>query len=351
MAREDLNALLAFLAIAQERSFTRAAAQLGVSQSALSHTVRGLETRLGLRLLTRTTRSVSPTEAGERLMRTLGPRFAEIDAELLALRELHDKPAGTIRITAAGHAANTVLWPKLSTVLPDYPDIQVEISEDYGLTDIVAQGFDAGVRLGELVEKGHDRRAHRTGPAHGRGGHARLLRTAPGATHPAGSGDAQLHQPAAAHPWRAAGLGVRARWSCLEGPRAGSVGVQQEHADAACSADRCRPGLPARRPGAGPSRGGPTATCSGGLVPGLRRLPPLLCEPPAILTSPGCDRRGAAVSGLSFAPGQHGQRASGAQKNGHRAVALPPRRTEPALLFRCFKPLSCRRTVRPRSSL
>lgn len=154
MPRENLDDLLAFLAVARERSFTRAAAKLGVSQSALSHTIRGLETRLGLRLLTRTTRSVSPTEAGERLLQNLGPHFEEIEAELEALGELRDKPAGTIRITAIEHAADTVLWPTLTRLLPRYPDIKVEIVIDYGLTDIVAQRYDAGVRLGEQVAMG-----------------------------------------------------------------------------------------------------------------------------------------------------------------------------------------------------
>ena len=153
MVRENFNDLLAFLAVARAGSFTRAAAQLGVSQSALSHTVRGLEARLGIRLLTRTTRSVSATEAGERLLRTLAPRIDEIDAELAALSELRDKPAGTLRISTAEHAANSVLWPKLVTLLPNYPDIKVEITIDYGLTDIVAERFDAGVRLGEQVAK------------------------------------------------------------------------------------------------------------------------------------------------------------------------------------------------------
>ena len=162
MPRENLNDLLAFLAVARERSFTRAAAQLGVSQSALSHTMRGLEARLGLRLLTRTTRSVAPTEAGERLLRTVGPRFEEIDAELAALSELREKPAGTIRITAGEHAAEAVLWPALERLLPDYPDIKVEIIIDYGLTDIVAERYDAGVRLGEQVAK--DMIAVRIGP-------------------------------------------------------------------------------------------------------------------------------------------------------------------------------------------
>jgi DNA-binding transcriptional LysR family regulator len=153
MPRENFNGILAFLAVAKERSFTRAAAKLGVSQSALSHTIRGLEERLGLRLLTRTTRSVSPTEAGERLLHTLGPRFEEIDAELAALSELRERPAGTIRITASDYAADTVLWPKLAKILREYPDIKVEIMIDYGLTDIVAQGYDAGVRHGEQVAK------------------------------------------------------------------------------------------------------------------------------------------------------------------------------------------------------
>ncbi len=153
MPTEDFNDLLAFVAVARERSFTGAARQIGVSQSALSHRMRALEARLGLRLLTRTTRSVSPTEAGERLLQTLVPRFEDIEAELAVLRELRDKPAGIVRITTAEHAANTVLWPKLSQVLPSYPELQVEINVDYGFTNIVAQRFDAGVRLGESLEK------------------------------------------------------------------------------------------------------------------------------------------------------------------------------------------------------
>ena len=162
MPREDFNNLIAFLAVARERSFTKAAAQLGVSQSALSHTIRGLEERLGLRLLTRTTRSVSPTEAGERLLQTAGPRFEEVEAELAALSELREKPAGTIRITTTEHAANAILWPKLAQVLPEYPEIKVEIIVEQGLTDIVAARYDAGVRLGEQVAK--DMIAVRIGP-------------------------------------------------------------------------------------------------------------------------------------------------------------------------------------------
>jgi DNA-binding transcriptional LysR family regulator len=162
MPRTDLNDIVAFLAVARERSFTRAAAKLGVSQSALSQTLRGLEARLGLRLLTRTTRRVAPTEAGERLLRAAGPRLEEIDAELAALSELRDKPAGTIRITAHDHAIRTILWPALEKLLPRYPDIKVEIVIDYGLTDIVAERYDAGVRTGEMVAK--DMIAVRIGP-------------------------------------------------------------------------------------------------------------------------------------------------------------------------------------------
>lgn len=153
MAGENLNDLVAFLAVAREKSFTRAAAKLGVSQSALSQTIRVLEGRLGLRLLTRTTRSVAPTVAGDRLLRTVGPRIDDIRAELAALGDLRDKPAGTVRITADEHAATLVLWPALEKILPANPDIQVEIDVDYGLIDIVAQRYDAGVRSGGIVAK------------------------------------------------------------------------------------------------------------------------------------------------------------------------------------------------------
>lgn len=162
MPHSNLDDLLAFLAVVRERSFTRAAARLGVSQSALSHTIRRLEAKLGIRLLTRTTRSLSPTEAGERLLERLGPHFEQIETELDGLSELRDRPAGTIRITAGEHPAYTVLWPVLSEFLPLYPDIKVELIVDYGLTDIVAQRYDAGVRLGEQVAK--DMIAVRIGP-------------------------------------------------------------------------------------------------------------------------------------------------------------------------------------------
>jgi DNA-binding transcriptional LysR family regulator len=162
MERGSLDELAALVAVGRERSFTKAAAKLGVSQSALSQTIRQLEGRLGLRLLTRTTRSVSPTQAGDRLIRVAGPRFEEIDAELAAVTELRDKPAGSIRITATDYATDTVLWPKLTKFLRNYPDIKVEIITDYGLTDIVSERYDAGVRAGEQVAK--DMIAVRIGP-------------------------------------------------------------------------------------------------------------------------------------------------------------------------------------------
>ena len=153
MQRDELMDLNAFLAVAQERNFTRAAARLGVSQSALSHTVRRLEARLGVRLLTRTTRSVSPTEAGERLIGTLAPALEGIAAQLASISALSDKPSGTLRITTSEHAARTILWPALARLLPDHPGVHVELSLDSRFRDIVAERFDAGVRLGEAIAK------------------------------------------------------------------------------------------------------------------------------------------------------------------------------------------------------
>ena len=162
MPAESLNDLIAFLAVARERSFTRAAAKLGVSQSALSQTIRALEARLGVRLLSRTTRSVAPTEAGERLLRTVGPRLEEIETAIEALGEFRERPAGAIRITAGDHAVQSIVWPKLVKWLPRYPEIKVEIDIDNGLIDIVADRYDAGVRLGEQVAR--DMIAVRIGP-------------------------------------------------------------------------------------------------------------------------------------------------------------------------------------------
>jgi len=154
MPRDSLNDLVAFIAVAREQSFTRAAAQLGVSQSALSHSMRSLETKLGVRLLTRTTRSVSPTAAGQRLMDSLAPRLDEIWNELEAVGEMRDKPTGTVRISATDYAISYVLWPKLKELLRQFPDINIELSNEYALTDIAANRFDAGVRLGDQITNG-----------------------------------------------------------------------------------------------------------------------------------------------------------------------------------------------------
>lgn len=158
----DLNRLRWFQLVAEERSFTRAAARLGVAQSTLSHTIKQLEAQMGIRLLTRTTRNVAPTEAGERLLKVIAPRLTEIDEEIAALSELRDKPSGSIRLTLSDHALDRVVWPKLKTVLRDYPDIHVELILDSTFRNIVEEGFDAGVRLGESVEK--DMIAVRIGP-------------------------------------------------------------------------------------------------------------------------------------------------------------------------------------------
>lgn len=162
MRRQDLTDMLWFLAVAEERSFTKAAARLGTSQPTLSHTIKQLEARMGLRLLTRTTRSVSPTEAGERLLRSLAPHIEELEADIDALMSIRDKPSGTVRITLSDHAQESVVWPKLRPVLRDYPDIKLELNSDNGFRNIVEERFDAGVRLGESVDK--DMIAVRIGP-------------------------------------------------------------------------------------------------------------------------------------------------------------------------------------------
>ncbi|OHV88726.1 LysR family transcriptional regulator [Mesorhizobium sp. ORS 3428] len=162
MQREDMKDLLWFVAVARERSFTKAAAELGTSQSTLSHTIKQLEARLGVRLLTRTTRSVAPTEAGERLYQSLAPRFEEIEADLAGLVAFRDKPSGTVRITLSDHALQTTVWPKLEPVLSEYPDLRVELYSDNGMRNIVEERFDAGVRLGESVDR--DMIAVRIGP-------------------------------------------------------------------------------------------------------------------------------------------------------------------------------------------
>ena len=233
MRRDNLNDFLAFIAVAREGSFTKAAAKLGVSQSALSYTVRTLEARLGLRLLTRTTRSVSLTEAGERLLDRIGPRFDEIESEISAISALRDKPAGTVRITSVEHATETILWPALARLLPEYPDVNVEIISDYTLTDIVAGRYDAGVRLGEQVDK--DIIAVPIGPD--------LVRSVVAAPayfeRPATNRDAtrshgtRLHQSPPAHPRRLLHLGFPQGGSGPQRPRPRAGRVQHRGDDPA----------------------------------------------------------------------------------------------------------------------
>ena len=256
-----------------ERSFTKAAAKLGVSQSALSQTIRGLEARLGLRLLTRTTRSVSPTEAGERLLRTVGPRFEEIEAELAALSELRDKPAGTIRITrrrARGrYGALARSWRSSCRSIPD---IKVEINIDYGLTDIVAAAFRRRRAPRRAGGQGHDRRAHRAGHAHGRGRRAGLFRQAGRAP--------KKPQDLVAHDCinlRLPTLGGLYAWEFEKGGRELKVRVEGQlifngtTPMLQCGAGRIRPGLPAGRPGAAESS--PTAGWCACSRTGARPIP------------------------------------------------------------------------------
>jgi DNA-binding transcriptional LysR family regulator len=256
MQHGGLDDLRALVAVARERSFTKAAAKLGVSQSALSQTVHQLETRLGVRLLTRTTRSVSPTQAGERLLRTVGPRFEEIDAELAAVSELREKPAGAIRITATEYAVDTILWPKLQKLLRQYPDIKVEFFIDNAMTDIVAQRFDAGVRAGEQVAK--DMIAVRIGPDLRMAAGAVIFQETVRPEEATGSGRSQLHQSASIHARRLVRLGIRKRQSRTESARRRPARFQRHFPDAQCGAGRIRPGLCAGGPGTVPSRQGPS---------------------------------------------------------------------------------------------
>ena len=323
MQRGNLDDLVAFLAVGRERSFTKAAAQLGVSQSALSHTIRELEARLGVRLLTRTTRSVSPTEAGERLMQSLGPRFDEIDAELTALGELREKPAGAIRITATDHAANTILWPKLTPFLRKYPEIKVEIVIDYGLTDIVAERFDAGVRSGEQVAK--DMIAVRIGPD------ARMAVVGAPSYLKARSEPKNPHDLIGHicinlrldHPGRVLRLGVRERRTPAQGAGRGPARFQRPIPDARCGAGRVWPRLCAGRPGAAPPRQGTAQAGARGLVSALLGLPPLLSEP---------------------APADAGVRP-------HGRGAAPPRRGGGRGLPRCGAFAAIKRSMRRRRAL
>ena len=284
MPRGHLNDLLAFLAVARERSFTRAAAKLGVSQSALSHTIRELEARLGVRLLTRTTRSVAPTEAGERLLRTVGPRFEEIEAELgraeRAAREARrHHPHHRERACRRGDPL-----AGLAKLLPDYPDIKVEIIIDYGLTDIVAERYDAGVRARRTGGEGHDRRAHRAGHAHGGRRRAVLFRK--------NGREPKTPQDLIGHTCinlRLPTYGGLYAWEFEKGGRElkvrveGQLVVQQHRADAQRRACRLRPRLRAGGPGAAAYRRRPADAGACGLVPAFLGLPPLLPEPTSVV--------------------------------------------------------------------
>ena len=295
MQRRDLGDLLAFLAVAQARSFTKAAARLGVSQTALSHTIREVEERLGIRLLTRTTRSVAPTEAGERLLATIGPRLEEIEAELASLRELRGRPAGNIRITTGEHAAQAVLWPALAKLLPQYPEIKVELAIDYGLTDIVAERYDAGVRLGEQIAK--DMIAVRIGPD--------MRMAVVGApSYFARRPRPKRPQDLTAHDCinlRLPTYGGVYAWEFEKNGRELKVRVEGQlvfnnialRLEAARG--RLRPRLFARGSGAATPHGWSPDPGLGGLVPRVLRLPPLLSAPPAGHAGVRPAGRGAAV--------------------------------------------------------
>src|SRR6202046_5716289 len=282
MPRQNINSLLAFRAVALERSFTRAAAQIGVSPSALSHTIRALEERLGLRLLTRTTRSVVPSDAGERLLGAIGPHFDGIEAELAALNELRDKPAGSIRITTGVHAAQAIVWPALAKLLPVYPDIQVELSVHSGFIDIVAERFDAGVRLGETIAQ--DMIAVRIGPDMRMAAVASPVFLEPQpAPNAARSGRAQLHQPALPHAGWPLRLGIREGRADSQRAGRGPTDRQRNRSRVAGRARRARRRISAGRLCEGRHRSRTRDARAGIVVSAVLRLSPLFPQPaPAV---------------------------------------------------------------------
>jgi DNA-binding transcriptional LysR family regulator len=253
MPQTDFNDLMWFLAVAEDGNFTRAAAGLGVVQSTLSHRIKRLETRMGMRLLARTTRSVSTTEAEERLRRTLAPRVAEIEEEIAALMVLRDKPAGSVRITLSHHSLTQLIWPKLRPVLRDYPEIRLELCVDAGFRDIVEDGFDAGIRLGESVE--HEMIALRVGPDW------RLVAVASPAylvacgqpEHPQDAAGPRLHQPAAGDGGRALSLGIREERERVASARRRTADAQRRRHDDRRSLGRLGDRLCSRRHGGRPS--------------------------------------------------------------------------------------------------
>jgi DNA-binding transcriptional LysR family regulator len=254
MMRDELGDLVVFLAVAEERSFTRAAARLGTSQSSLSHTIRRLEERMGVRLLTRTTRNVAPTEAGEQLAETLRPAFNDIRTRLDSMTALRQKPAGNIRITSSRHATDTILMPAVTQLMTTHPDIKVEFSVDQRLTDLVTEHYDAGVRLGEQIEK--DMIAVKIGPE--------LRMTVVGspayfAQHPKPAtpprpDPACLHQSAAADAGRPLRLGVRKEWPSAERARRRPVHLQRRADHRSCGGQWPRACLSSRRRVSRPDR-------------------------------------------------------------------------------------------------
>jgi DNA-binding transcriptional LysR family regulator len=285
MARDNINDILVFFEIARERSFTRAAAKLGMTQSALSHIIRALEARLGVRLLTRTTRSVSPTEAGERLLQNVAPRLEEIEAEIAAVGELGDKPAGTVRITAIDHVIDTILWPRLAQLLPQYPDLHLEISSDYRMVDIAAERYDIGVRFGDQVDK--DMIAVRLTAD------VRMMIVASPGEFGAGSAETQLHHAAPVRQRRHLCMGTAQGWarSGSPGPRPGDI--QQRLSNPECGVERLRHRIRAGRPGGNPCARRALDKRDGRLVPDFPRPACLLSEPPPFVAraAPGdrCD--------------------------------------------------------------
>ncbi len=279
MRREELVDLNAFMLVAEEQSFTRAAAKLGTSQSSLSYTIRRLEERLGVRLLVRTTRRVAPTEAGERLLKTLGPALDEIAVELAGISEFRDKPAGNIRVTTSEHAAHTILWPALKRLLPDYPDIHVELMIDSGFSDIVAERFDAGVRLGEFDRQGHGRGQDRPGSPHGRRRGARLFCRKDETGHSPRPCRPPMPEPAAGDRWRRLCVGVREEWTRVAGTGRRPIHLQQCADDRRRLSRRLRPMQRARGHRGRIFGGRQARTCPGGLVSAFFRLPSLLPQP------------------------------------------------------------------------
>ena len=346
MARDNFRDILAFLTVAREKNFTKAAAKLGVSQSALSHTIRALETRMGLRLLTRTTRSVSPTDAGERLLNAVGPHFQDIQTELDALSALADKPSGNVRITAGLHVTETILWPRLQPLLRKYPDVHIEIIVDYGLANIVADRFDAGVRLGEQVAR--DMVAVRIGPDF-----RMVVVAAPSyfssreePRTPQDLTNSQLYQPEIPYLWRDLRLGVRERRTRDQCSCRWTADFQFQQANPRRCAGRVWPGLSSRgyrRSTSGARPADPGARSVVRAIPGLSHLLP---ESPTILSGVAARGRCAAVQTKvvirrhsHFATSSHSRRSASGTVALHGATGIEHARTNTGETVWEFRPL------------